>query len=113
MLLERAIGMKKIEYLKAYNFLGHPVVETRGAIPRADAVWRRGHDRDAGRRGCGRSSIKLEHRLFLDGALSAEGSETRVWAVRDPGNPDAHKVGADPRGNCRAATQCARCRRVT
>jgi 4-hydroxybenzoyl-CoA thioesterase len=26
MLLERAIGMKKIEYLKAFDFLGHPVV---------------------------------------------------------------------------------------
>ena len=28
MLLERALGMKKIEYLKAYDFLGHPLVET-------------------------------------------------------------------------------------
>ena len=29
-LIERALGMKKIEYLKAYNFSGHPLVETRG-----------------------------------------------------------------------------------
>src|SRR5580693_3487665 len=29
MLFESAIGMKKIQYLKAYNFLGHPVAETR------------------------------------------------------------------------------------
>ena len=29
MLIERALGMKKIEYLKAYNFAGHPLVETR------------------------------------------------------------------------------------
>src|SRR5665213_4372512 len=28
-LLERAIGMPKFDYLKAYNFLGHPIVETR------------------------------------------------------------------------------------
>ncbi len=28
-LIERAIGMKKIEYLKAYDFVGHPVLETR------------------------------------------------------------------------------------
>ena len=28
-LLERALGMKKIEYLKAYNCLGHPLGETR------------------------------------------------------------------------------------
>ena len=29
MLLERALGMKKIEYLKAYDFMGHPLAETR------------------------------------------------------------------------------------
>ncbi len=28
-LIERALGMNKIDYLKAYNFAGHPVVETR------------------------------------------------------------------------------------
>ena len=28
-LIERATGMKKIEYLKAYDFVGHPVLETR------------------------------------------------------------------------------------
>ena len=36
-LIERALGMKKIEYLKAYDFLGHPLVETR-----ADFACRRG-----------------------------------------------------------------------
>src|SRR5690242_21675068 len=29
MLVERALGMKKIDYLKAYDFSGHPLVETR------------------------------------------------------------------------------------
>ena len=28
-LIERALGMNKIDYLKAYDFAGHPVVETR------------------------------------------------------------------------------------
>ena len=28
-LMERAIGMAKFDYLKAYDFLGHPIVETR------------------------------------------------------------------------------------
>ena len=28
-LIERALGMNKIAYLKAYDFVGHPVVETR------------------------------------------------------------------------------------
>ncbi len=40
MLLERAIGMKKIQYLKAYNFLGHPVAETRAKFRRADPLRR-------------------------------------------------------------------------
>ena len=29
LLIERALGMKKFEYLKAYDFIGHPLVETR------------------------------------------------------------------------------------
>jgi len=28
-LIERALGMNKIDYLKAYRFAGHPLVETR------------------------------------------------------------------------------------
>ncbi len=40
-LIERAIGMPKFEYLKAYDFLGHPIVETRArfsASPPATAT---------------------------------------------------------------------------
>ncbi len=29
MLVERALGMQKFDYLKTYDFLGHPLVETR------------------------------------------------------------------------------------
>ena len=86
MLLERALGMNKIAYLKAYDFLGHPLVETRGrfllptrfgdvvSIESAVVV-------------CGRSSFKIEHRLSKDGALAAEGFETRAWVVRHPADP--------------------------
>ena len=28
--VERALGMKKIDYLKAYKFSGHPLVENAG-----------------------------------------------------------------------------------
>jgi 4-hydroxybenzoyl-CoA thioesterase len=86
MLLERALGMTKIAYLKAYDFLGHPLVETRGrfllptrfgdAVTIASAVV-----------ACGRSSFKIEHRLTKDGALAAEGFETRAWVVRHPADP--------------------------
>jgi len=34
-----------------------------------------------------RSSFELTHRLSRDGALAAEGFETRVWSVRDQTRP--------------------------
>ena len=41
-LIERAVGMKKIDYLKAYEFLGHPVAETfAAAVDPASVVTRR------------------------------------------------------------------------
>jgi 4-hydroxybenzoyl-CoA thioesterase len=86
MLFERAIGMKKIQYLKAYNFLGHPVAETRAKF----RMPTRFGDEVAIKTQVvhvGRSSIKLEHHLSLGAAVAAEGSETRVWAVRDPNDP--------------------------
>jgi 4-hydroxybenzoyl-CoA thioesterase len=86
MLLERALGMKKIDYLKAYDFLGHPLVQTRGRFLRPTRFG----DEVAVETAvvaCGRSSFKLEHRLSLDGTLSAEGFETRVWVGRDPADP--------------------------
>src|ERR1700690_30590 len=76
MLLERALGMKKIEYLKAYDFLGHPLVETRARF----RVPTRFGDEVAIETKvveCGRSSFKLEHSLTLAGVLAVEGSETR------------------------------------
>jgi 4-hydroxybenzoyl-CoA thioesterase len=86
MLFERAIGMKKIQYLKAYSFLGHPVAETRAKFR---MPTRFGDDVTIKTQvvAVGRSSIKLEHSLSLGAALAAEGAETRVWAVRDPNDP--------------------------
>ncbi len=86
MLFERAIGMKKIQYLKAYNFLGHPVAETRAKFR---MPTRFGDEVTIKTQvvAVGRSSIKLEHSLSLGAAVAAEGAETRVWAVRDPNDP--------------------------
>lgn len=97
MLLERALGMTKIAYLKAYDFLGHPLVETRGRflLPTrfGDAVTI-----ESAVVACGRASFKIEHRLSKDGALAAEGFETRVWVVRHPADPrrmQARPIPAD------------------
>jgi 4-hydroxybenzoyl-CoA thioesterase len=86
MMLERALGMKKIDYLKAFDFLGHPLLETRARFLKPT---RYGDDVvvDTEVVDCGRSSFKVEHRLSLAGTLAVEGFETRVWVVRDPGDP--------------------------
>ena len=86
MLLEHALGMKKIEYLKAYDFMGHPLAETRAKFR---LPTRFGDDVSIETRlvDIGRSSFKLDHRLILAGALAVEGAETRVWVGRDPMDP--------------------------
>jgi 4-hydroxybenzoyl-CoA thioesterase len=94
-LLERALGMKKIEYLKAYDFIGHPLVETRA---RFRLPTRFGDEVaiDTAVTGCGRSSFKVEHRVTHNGALAVEGFETRVWAGRHPGDPTRMKAQPIP-----------------
>jgi len=86
MLVERALGMKKIEYLKAYGFLGHPLVETRAKF-RLPTRFGDEVAIETAVVACGRSSFKIAHRLTHAGALVVEGHETRVWAIRDPGDP--------------------------
>ena len=88
MLIERAVGMKKIDYLKAYDIAGHPVVETRAKF-RLPTRFGDEVTIESAVVACGRSSFKIEHRLTNAGALAVEGSETRVWVGRDPADPDA------------------------
>jgi 4-hydroxybenzoyl-CoA thioesterase len=92
-LIERAIGMNKIDYLKAYAFAGHPVVEARA---RFRIPTRFGDDVAIETKliEFGRSSFKIEHRLSKAGALAAEGFETRVWVARDAGDP--HRMRSEP-----------------
>jgi len=85
-LIERALGMNKIDYLKAHAFAGHPLVETRARF----RVPTRFGDEVAIETAlveCGRSSFKVEHRLTKAGALAVEGFETRVWVVRPTDDP--------------------------
>jgi len=82
-LIERALGSRKFEYLKAYGLLGHPVVETRARF----RIPTRFGDEVAIESALvevGRSSFKVQHRLSKAGALAVEGFETRVWVIRDP-----------------------------
>jgi 4-hydroxybenzoyl-CoA thioesterase len=82
-LIERALGMTKHEYMKAYDFAGHPLVNTRS---RFLVPTRFGDDVTiessvAEIRG---SSFDINHRLLKQGVLAVEGFETRVWVRVDP-----------------------------
>ncbi len=85
-LIERALGMNKIDYLKAYDFAGHPVIETRA---RFRQPTRYGDEVaiETTLVECGGSSFRLEHRLTKAGTLAVEGFETRVWAISHPDDP--------------------------
>jgi len=43
-----------------------------------------------------RSSFDVEHKLIVRGAVTVEGRETRVWAIRDPADPDRMKAQPIP-----------------
>jgi 4-hydroxybenzoyl-CoA thioesterase len=86
LLIERALGLKKAEYIKTYDIAGHPVVDLRA---RFRTPTRFGDEIEIASAlvACGRSSFKIEHRVTKAGVLAAEGFETRVWAGRDPDDP--------------------------
>jgi 4-hydroxybenzoyl-CoA thioesterase len=86
MLIERALGMTKIEYLKVYDFAGHPLVETRARF-RLPTQFGDEVTIETALVECGRSSFKIEHRLTRAGVLAAEGFEMRVWVVRREDDP--------------------------
>ena len=94
-MIERALGMNKIDFLKVYNFMGYPVLETRA---RFHKPTRYGDEVAIETKLVehGRSSFKIEHRLSKGDMLAAEGFETRVWSGRDPDDPERIKAQPIP-----------------
>ncbi len=83
-LIERALGMTKHEYLKAYDFGGHPLVSTRARflIP-----TRFGDDVTIETTVTAIPPLELRHAVTVcskNGKLAVEGFETRVWVKGDP-----------------------------
>jgi 4-hydroxybenzoyl-CoA thioesterase len=95
-LFERALGMSKLDYLKAFDFAGHPVVETRA---RFRQPTRFGDDIAIETKlvECTESTLKLEHRISKGGALAVEGFETRAWMTRDAADPWRTQRGPIPK----------------
>jgi 4-hydroxybenzoyl-CoA thioesterase len=92
-LFERALGMTKYEFLRAYDIIGYPMVDTRARFLEAskfgdEAVI------ETSVAEIKRSSFNIVHRLMRHGELAVEGLETRVWVGRDPN--DSSKMKSKP-----------------
>jgi len=93
--LFEAAGFRKAEMLKHYGLVGIPLVEASAqfyapasfgelvAVESQIVAW-------------GKSSFRVEHRLYRGSELAAEGREKRVWTVRDPASPKGLKGEAIP-----------------
>jgi 4-hydroxybenzoyl-CoA thioesterase len=93
-LFETALGFKPRELREKLDIFGIPLVDA-GAnfvapVQFGDEVELQSHMAEFRR-----SSFDVAHRLIRrDGTVLVEGSETRVWAIRDPGDPN--KIKAQP-----------------
>ena len=94
-LFERALGMNKFQFRKAYDFGGYPMVDTRALFLKptrfGDLV------EIATSISFGNASFKIEHRLTKNGELAVEAFETRVWVTQDPDEPLRIKAEPIPR----------------
>jgi 4-hydroxybenzoyl-CoA thioesterase len=77
-LVEQALGMRKFEAQRTFDFAGFPLVSTRAKflIPNryGDEVTIETSINEVRR-----SSFDIAHRLLKNGELSVDASETRVW----------------------------------
>ena len=94
MLFEKALGVRKKDMLKAQGVLGFPMVDVSARFSRPAAY---GDDviLEAEAPAFGNSSFTIRHRFFKDGKVCVEGTEKRVWAVRNadrPGGMSAERV---------------------
>ena len=103
LLLEQATGMKKIAWTKKFGIVGIPMVDTRAKF----IVPSRYGDMiaiETRATRVGRSSFDIEHRVVKGETLAIEAQETRVWAGRDPNDPDGIKGMPIPEEVVRALT---------
>jgi 4-hydroxybenzoyl-CoA thioesterase len=94
MLFEKALGVRKKDMLKERAVVGFPMVDVSAKFFRpasySDAVTLEAEAPEFGN-----SSFTIRHRLLKDGTVCVEGTEKRVWTVRDaerPGGMRAERV---------------------
>jgi 4-hydroxybenzoyl-CoA thioesterase len=89
-LFETALGVKPHDLAAVYGVVGIPLV---GSGARFLSSTRFGDEVEMTSQisEFRRSSFDVEHRLIVRGETTVEGRETRVWAGRDPADPDKMK----------------------
>src|ERR1700676_5392316 len=92
-LFETALGIKPHDLAATFGIVGIPLVESgaRFIVPArfGDVVELTSQVSEFRR-----SSFDVEHRLLVHSVLAVEGKETRVWAGRDPADPE--KIKSQP-----------------
>jgi 4-hydroxybenzoyl-CoA thioesterase len=82
-----AAGVSNSVMHKTYRILGIPMVDTRAKF----IIPSRFEDEitiESAVLEFRRSSFDVRHRILKNGELAVEGFETRVWTVRDSGDPE-------------------------
>src|SRR5438128_2327248 len=90
LLFEAALGVRPGELGTKFGIIGIPLVDAKARFLKP-AKFNDVADVASEVSAFRRSSFDVKHRIAIDGRLAVEGSETRVWAGRDPSDPDKLK----------------------
>lgn len=86
LMFEAALGVPLHDLAKTYGIAGIPLVSAQAKFL-APAAFGDHAEMETRVTEFRRSSFDVEHRMFVNGVLSAEGRETRVWAGAHPDDP--------------------------
>src|ERR1700730_2785404 len=81
-----ALRVRPADFRKEFGIMGMPIVDAKArflAPAKFNDVVEIASEVSEFRR----SSFDVAHRLYVDGELAVDGSETRVWTARDPNDP--------------------------
>ena len=111
LLFETALGVPPNELGTAFGIVGIPLVDAKARFLKP-AKFNDVADIRSEVSEFRRSSFDVAHRISIGGELAVEGSETRVWAGRDPDDPVKLKGMAIPAAviaRCRATAERLSC----
>ena len=95
LLFEAALGVKAEKLTAVYGIFGIALVDARAnflkPVKFGDAIEITSRMSEFRR-----TSFEVEHHLSVNGVLAVQAGESRVWAVRDPDNPDKIKTAPIP-----------------